>query len=326
MADHPIPRTRFERAVTSVQRIATTAWARLRHALRNPVRLLVFGIFTALIVLAVPLLVGGAARLGRVWDDWRHARTVTSEWVPATATVRAVRVVDGLDLDLSYFDRRGDRYETELNVDAPGSDWIHSRLPIRYDPSHPESVDLVGVAETHPIGSALVAGAALGAGTAALILAFAVWRRRLVLVASPRPMAVMRTPLALSGAVLTIGIAAWGVGTVTTQGWASIANRIGVQASDLFGDFLVFLVPAFTFAAGALASAWLARHRHHERHDGVLSSAHRLIDRAAEYMPSPEQIRVERPDPDVDGEEVRVPDPPDPGSGASDSGESPHAA
>ena len=159
----------------------------------------------------------------------------------------------------------------------------------------------------------------MGAGIAAAMLAFAIWRRRAVLAFTDRPIHVLRAPLALSGAVLTIGIAAWGVGTVTTQGWTSIADSIGVQASDLFGGFMVVIVPAVAFGAGALASAWLAQHRHHERHHGVLGSAHRLIHRASDYMPSPEQFSAET-DPEPTAEPKRAPRP-DAGSGGS-----PHAA
>jgi hypothetical protein len=50
-------------------------------------------------------------------------------------------------------------------------------------------------------------------------------------------------------------------------------------------------------------TAWLARHRHHEDHQGLLSSAHRFIDRAAGYVPSPEELQAgsaaERPAPPV---------------------------
>jgi hypothetical protein len=59
-------------------------------------------------------------------------------------------------------------------------------------------------------------------------------------------------------------------------------------------------------------TAWLARHRHHEAHEGILSSAHRLIDRAAGYVPSPEELQAQQPahppdrDPSKAEDEVRT--------------------
>ena len=113
-----------------------------------------------------------------------------------------------------------------------------------------------------------------------------------MLTLSTHSITVLRAPLAIAGFLLAIGIAAWAVGTVSLQGWTSIADRIGVQVSDVFGSVLSLGIPLVAFAGGCLVTAWLARHRHHERHDGMLSSAHRIIDRASEYMPSPEQLRV----------------------------------
>jgi hypothetical protein len=152
------------------------------------------------------------------------------------------------------------------------------------------------------------------------LLAWNIWRRRAVLAFTDHPMRVLRGALALSGAILIIGIAAWAVGTVTARGWTSIADSIGVQASDLFGGFMVVIVPAVAFGAGALASAWLSQHRHHERHAGMLGSAHRLIHRASDYVPSPEQFRAE-PDSAAPPADVESGARPETGSGGS-----PHAA
>jgi hypothetical protein len=287
------PTSRLERGIAAAQRWLAAGWQHVRGALRNPVRLLIRTTVVVLVVLSVPLLVSSAARLQRIWGDWRHDATVTNDWTPAIASIRGVRAADGLDLDLAYWDRGGDRHRASVHIDSPGGDWIRSTLPVRFDPGRPAQVEIVGVTNGHPIGQALATGATLGAGIAAALLAFSIWRRRAVLAFTERPIRVLRAPLALSGAVLTIGIAAWAVGTVTTRGWTSIADGIGVQASDLFGGFMVVIVPAVAFGAGALASEWLAQHRHHERHDGMLSSAHRLINRASDYMPSPEQFRSE---------------------------------
>jgi hypothetical protein len=311
--DEPSPGTsRLERVAAWSQQATTNAWRRAREALRNPVPLLITGLVALLVVLAIPLLVGGAIRLSDSVRDWRHMTAVTSDWVPTRATVEAVRDTDGIDLELRFRDRDGDRHRTDVHVGAPGSTWIRSPLAIRYDPSDPGNVDIIGVDEPHPVGRGLVAGAALGAGTAALVLGFALWRRRRLVAVSARPLAVLRAPLAISGALLAIGLAAWAVGTVSTQGWASIANRIGVRASSLFGGMMAVVVPIVAFATGLVVSAWLARYRHHADHTGVLGSAQRIIDRASEYMPSPEELKATTRDSDDDA-----------GSGP---GGSPHAA
>ena len=106
---------------------------------------------------------------------------------------------------------------------------------------------------------------------------------------------MLRVPLAIAGVLLALGIAAWAVGTVSLRGWTGVADRLGHQLSVVFGDMLGVTVPLVTFAIGCLLTAWLARHRHHETHEGMLSSVHRLIDRAAGYVPSPEDLQAERP-------------------------------
>jgi hypothetical protein len=316
----PSGTNRLERTAAWLQQAATNAWRRVREALRNPVRLLLGGLVALLVVLAVPLLVGGLLRLGDSWRDWRHMTAVTSDWVSTRATVDAVRDTDGIDLELRFRDRDGGRHRADVHVGAPGSRWIRSPLAIRYDPDDPRQVDLVGIDQPHPVGRALVAGAALGAGTAALVLALAVWRRRRLIAVSARPLAVLAAPLAVSGALLTVGLAAWAVGTVSTQGWASIANRIGVRASSLFGGMMTIVAPLVAFAAGLVVSAWLARYRHHADHTGVLGSAQRIIDRASDYMPSPEELKATPTDDDADAGS-------DQGSDrGSDTGGSPHAA
>ncbi|HZJ27188.1 MAG TPA: hypothetical protein VFF40_09295 [Acidimicrobiia bacterium] len=290
MIDTPNRESRLDRLARSVQGAGATMWAHARSAVRNPMRVLLVVLGALLVILAVPLLVTGALRLRDSWSDWRHATTVTSDWTQTRATIEGVRLTDGIDLELSYRDRQGTRHRTEVHVGAPGSEWITSPLPIRYDPADKSNVDLVGIADPHPAGRALVAGAGLGAGAAAALLAFSMWRRRRSLATADDPLTVLRTPLVLSGALLVAGLGAWAVGTITTQGWTSVVNRIGVRASSLFGGFMTVLVPVLAFAAGALVYAWLTRHRHHESHTGVLGRAHGMIDRASEYMPSPDQL------------------------------------
>jgi hypothetical protein len=268
-------------------------WAtRARALLSDPIRLLIGSVAVLLAVVSVPLLLGGAQRLGWAWSDFHHHRSVDQHWIRAEGTVTDVRFEDGLGFRVSYRDRHGDLQHAEVHVDAPGNGWIGTRLPLRYDPKHTDRVDLLDVGEAHPLGSALVAGAAIGAGLAAAVLGLAVWRRRKLLRVSARPLTALRIPLAVAGVLLVLGAAAWAVGTVTLQGWAGIADRVGQFFSAAFGDMLGVLLPVVAFAAGCLLTAWLARHRHHEEHEGVLSSAHRFIDRAAGYVPSPDELKA----------------------------------
>jgi hypothetical protein len=263
---------------------------------KNPVRLLIGGVCVVLVAIALPLLIGGGMRLHTAWNDWRHERTIGRDWVRSTGTITAVREGDVLSLRLSYFDRSGERRDAQVEVEGSGGKWIDRRLPIRYDPQHTGQVDLVDIAEVRPVGSALVAGAAIGAGFAALILALGLWRRRRMLRETSQPFTVMRVPLALAGSVFALGLAAWAVGTVSQRGWSGVADRLGKQFSVLFGDLLGVTFPLVTFAIGCLLTAWLARHRHHDHHDGMLSSVHRVIDRAAGYVPSPEDLQADQPE------------------------------
>ncbi len=292
-------RARGTRVDRGMDRLAALGRRTKRYGselVKNPVRLLIGGLCVVLIAVALPLLIGGGMRLHTAWTDWRHERTIGRDWVRSTATITEVREGDGLSLRLTYFDRAGERRDAQVEVEASGGKWIDRRLPIRYDPRHPSQVDLVDIAEVRPVGRALAAGAAIGAGFAALILALGLWRRRRVLRETSHPLTVMRVPLALAGSVLALGLAAWAVGTVSLRGWSGVADRLGKQFSVVFGDVLGVLFPLVTFAIGCLLTAWLARHRHHDSHDGMLSSVHRVIDRAAGYVPSPEDLQAEQPE------------------------------
>jgi hypothetical protein len=282
--------TRLDRGMERARALAHRFGAWARELVHHPVRLLIGGICVVLLVISVPLLIGGGTRLYAAWSDWRHDRAVGRDWIRATATIQEVRGRDGLTLRLTYRDEDGARQRATVDVEA--SEWIASRTPIRYDPNRPDNVDLVDV-ESRPVGSGLIAGAAIGTGFAALILAFATWRKRRVLEESGHPFTVLRVPLALSAIVFAAGVAAWAVGTVSLRGWTGVADRLGHLFSVAFGDMLGITVPLVAFALGCLLTAWLARHRHHEAHEGILSSAHRLIDRAAGYVPSPEELRAE---------------------------------
>jgi hypothetical protein len=308
--------SRLDRGMEHARAFArrTGLWA--RELLHHPVRLLIGGICIVLLAVALPLLVGGGARLYSAWNDWRHDRAVGRDWISSTATIQEVRDRDGLVLRLAYRDRAGTRHTATVVVDS-GSEWIASRTPIRYDPNDAGSVDLVDVVE-RPVGNALVAGAAIGAGLAAVILAIAIWRKRRVLEESGHPFTVLRVPLALSAIVLAFGIAAWAAGTVHLRGWTGVADRLGHQFSIVFGDMLGVTVPLVAFALGCLLTAWLARHRHHEDHEGILSRAHRLIDRAAGYVPSPEELQAQLPDRETGASPAAGADEPEPGAASGD--------
>jgi hypothetical protein len=289
-------RTRMDRGMDRIVALGRRTVAYGHRLIENPVRLLIGGICIVLFAVALPLLIGGGMRLNGAWTDWRHERSVGRDWIRSNGTLLQVRESDGLTLRLSYFDRSGDMHRAQVQVDASGAEWINSELPIRYDPANPSQIDLVNVDEVKPLGSALVAGAAIGTGFAALIMALGIWRRRRLLADAQHPFTVVRVPLAISGFVLALGIAAWAVGTVQQRGWSGVADRLGKLLSAAFGDMLGVTVPLVTFAIGCLLTAWLARHRHHEDHEGMLSSVHRLIDRAAGYVPSPEDLQAELPD------------------------------
>ena len=291
---HPNRRERALERTTAFARVMT---ARTKELARNPVRLLVGAVCVALIVVSVPLLASGGRRLERAWSGFRHDRSVNQHWIPSRGTVVGVRDDGGLELRLTYRDRGGTLRTADVRVDTVGSDFVKTRLLLRYDPRDRSQVELVGIDKEQPLGSALVAGAAIGAGLAALVLAIGIWRRRKLISVSARPLSAIRAPLTLAGMLLAVGLGAWAVGTVSLQGVSGVANRIGDAFATVFGDFLGVLVPVLAFVAGCLVTAWLARHRHHDEHEGPLSSAHRFIDRVAGYAPSPDDLAAPEPDP-----------------------------
>ncbi len=294
--DDEARRTRLDRGIDRLLAVGRRLSGYGHELVANPVRLLIGAIIVVLLAVALPLLIGGGTRLDRAWKEWRHERSVGRDWVRTTAEITDVRETDGLTLRLFFHDRSGGRHRAEVQVESTGAQWIQSRLPVRYNPHQPSQVDLVNVEQGTPLGSALVAGAAIGAGLASLLLAFVVWRRRRELAESKQPFTQMRVPLALAGLLLAMGLAAWAVGTVSLRGWSGVADRLGKQFSVVFGDLLGVTVPLVTFGIGCLLTAWLARHRHHEEHEGMLSNVHRLIDRAAGFVPSPEDLKAETPE------------------------------
>jgi hypothetical protein len=283
---------RTERALQWCAETARRAGAKAAALAKQPVRLLVVVSCVVLLLVAVPLLATSAMRLERAWTDFRHERTVDESWQHTSATVKEMRANDGLDLRLEY-KAHGKRTVATAHVENGAADWIGTKLAIRYDPSHPTSIELLGGVRARPLGSLLVGIASLAAALAVLVFALGLWRRRALIPVSAAPLSTLRRPATVAAGLLVVGLGAWAAGTVVIEGWSGVADGIGNGASTVFGDFLRVTVPLIAFALGCLVTAWLARHRHHDRHVGLLSNAHRIIDRAAGYVPSPEELRVE---------------------------------
>jgi hypothetical protein len=281
-------------------------------AARDPRRVLPALAVLALLLIGIPLTMSGLARVSRVALDWRQESATA--WRETSGRVVQVRDQAGLVVRV-VFEARGDRQEANVYVGDTGRRWIDARPRIRYDVDHPDRAEIIGFGAADPIPGLLLAGAPLGAGLGALWLAFGLWRRRRLVVVSARPVAALRPVLVGASIIVLAGIAAWAVGTILQRGWSAVASGAANLAATVFGDLLGVLVPLVAFALGALVATWLARHRGAEEQTGLLSRAHRLIGRAADRMPSPEELRAERPasGPNVPAPPVSgpvVPDPP----------------
>ena len=275
----------WDRGLALARRVTERLWA----VARDPLRVLPVVAVVALLAIAVPLTVTGLTRVGRGAMDWRHQSTI--DWRHTTARVDRAKIDDGLVLDLAYRDRHGDAHRVETFVGDAGGKWVDRSVPIRYDTGDKQRVELVGFGSEDPIPTLLLAGAPLGAGIAGIVLAISLFRRRALLAVSARPLQAMRGPLVAAAFLVVAGLAAWAVGTVWERGWSAVASATGHLAATVFGDLLGVLVPLVAFALGCLVTAWLARHRHHEDHDGLISSAYRMIDKAAGMAPSPDEMR-----------------------------------
>jgi hypothetical protein len=275
----------WDRAVRVARRVTERLWT----VASDPLRVLPMVAVIALLAIAIPLTVTGLTRVGRGAMDWQHQSTI--DWHRTTGRVDRVRIDDGLVLDLVYRDRAGDRHQVDAFVGDASGKWVGRTVPIRYDAGDPQSVELVGYGNDDPIPALLLAGAPLGAGIAGIVLAISLFRRRALVAVSARPLQAMRGPLVAAAALVIAGVAAWAIGTVWERGWSAVASATGHLAATIFGDLLGVLVPLVAFVLGCLVTAWLARHRHHDDHDGLLSSAYRMIDKAAGMAPSPEEMR-----------------------------------
>lgn len=275
----------WDRGLGVARRVTERLWS----VARDPLKVLPVLAVVALLAISIPLTVTGLTRVGRSAMDWRHRSTI--DWRHATARVDRAKIDDGLVLDLAYRDRHGDAQRVETFVGDAGGKWVGRTVPIRYDASDPQRVELVGFGSEDPIPTLLLSGAPLGAGIAGIVLAISLFRRRALVAVSARPLQAMRGPLVAAGCLVVAGLAAWAVGTVWERGWSAVASATGHLAATVFGDLLGVLVPLVAFVLGCLVTAWLARHRHHEDHDGLISSAYRMIDKAAGMAPSPDEMR-----------------------------------
>ena len=281
-----------ERIADAARRGGARAWA----TARDPLRLLPVIAVVALLLVGIPYTATGISRVTRVGLDWRSEAVV--HWRHTHGTVTGVREADGLVARVQYRDDHGRRYVAETLVADPTKKWLTMRVAMRFDPRHHDRIELLGYGDRGPIAALLIAGAPLGAGIGALIIAIGLWRRRRLVAVSATPIAVLRRPLTIGFAVMIAGVGAWAAGTVIERGWSAIASATGHLVGTIFGDLLGVFVPLVAFLAGCLLTAWLARHRNHAEHKGLLSSAHRLIDRAAGMVPSPEQLAPDDPDRD----------------------------
>jgi hypothetical protein len=275
----------WDRGVRVARRVTERLWS----VARDPLKVLPVLAVVALLAISVPLTVTGLNRAGRGAMNWQRQSTI--DWRNTTARVERVRIDDGLILAVRFRDRAGNVHRVSTFVGDASGRWIDRIVPIRYDVHDMEDVELVGYGDPDPIPALLLAGAPLGAGIAGIVLAVALFRRRALVAVSARPLQAMRGPLVAAGTLVIAGVAAWAVGTVWERGWSAVASATGHLAGTIFGDLISVLVPLVAFALGCLVTAWLARHRHHDDHDGLLSSAYRMIDKAAGMAPSPEEMR-----------------------------------
>ncbi len=266
------------------RRVSAHVWS----AARNPLQLLPIVAVGALLLIGIPYTATGLSRVSRAGMDWRSESRV--HWHHADGLIIGMRDSDGLVVRVKYRDDHHRSHVAETGVGDTSSQWLATAVRVKFDPNHLRRIEVIGFGVRSPVAGLLIAGAPLGAGVGALIMAVGVWRRRRLIAVSATPIAAIRRPLNLGFVAVIAGVGAWAGGTVLDRGWSAIASSTGHLIGTLFGDLLGVLVPVVAFVFGALLTAWLARHRHHREHVGLLSSAHRLIDRAAGMVPSPEEM------------------------------------
>jgi hypothetical protein len=250
-----------------------------------------------LLAFAIPLTVTGAMRVVRAVGDWRAEAGV--EWRRATGRVVAIKDDTELAVRINYRDGSGTRRLVRVALDGRSGRWLGPTVRLRYDAHDPTDVDLGVDGTDRPGVGILLAGAPLGAGLAGLLTVLTLWRRRVAVVASERPVVAASSASVAGAVVLAIGLTAWAVGTIAERGWSGVGTSISDAVDTAFAELLGVLVPAATFVIGGVLAAWLVRHRSRLQRDGVLAEAYGLLHRAAEVVPSPDELRAADPSDDL---------------------------
>jgi hypothetical protein len=259
------------------------------EAARNPRRLLLLASIVALLAFGLPLTVAGVGRTARGVGNWRS--DAGADWHRARGRVVAVRDDPTLLVRVRYRDESGAARVVRIGLEGRTGRWLGPRVQLRYDTNNHSKVDLDIDGSVRPGIDVLLAGAPLGAGLAAIVTALALWRRRHSLLASERPVVAAASASVVGGIIVVTGLAAWAVGTVGERGWSGVGASMRDAVATAFAEMLGVLIPIVTFAIGCVLTAWLARHRSRLEHDGLLADAYGLVHRAAEVVPSPDELR-----------------------------------
>jgi hypothetical protein len=252
---------------------------------------LLIAVVVTLLAFAVPLTVAGVARVARDVGAWRADAGV--EWRRTTGRVVAVRDDTSLTVRIRYRDESGTSRLVRVALDGRSGRWLGPSLRLRYDAHDHSNVDLAVDGTDRPGVGILLAGAPLGAGLAALLIALALWRRRDALVASERPIIAGCSASVAGAVVLAMGLTSWAVGTVVERGWSGVLASISDAVDTAFAELLGILIPLATFVIGGVLAAWLVHHRSRLDDEGVLAEAYGLLHRAAEIAPSPDELLAE---------------------------------
>ena len=271
----------WDRGVGVARRVTERLWA----VARDPLRVLPVVAVIALLAIAVPLTVTGLTRVGRERDGL--APPVDDRLAPRDrARVDRAKIDDGLVLDLAL--------PRPARRRAPGRDlrrrrggkWVGRTVPIRYDAGDPQSVELVGLRQRRPDPDAPARGRAARRRHR---------RHRARDLAVPPPGARGGERAAAPGDARPAGrggAVSWSPGSRPGRSarcgsgagrrWR---RRPGTSRPRSSATSSACSCRSWPSSLGCLVTAWLARHRHHDEHDGLLSSAYRMIDKAAGMAP-----------------------------------------
>ena len=273
-----------------------TVTARALEAARDPRRLLVLTAIVALLASGGPLAIAGTHRMVEGIGDWRS--DAGTDWQRTRGRVVAVRDEPGLAVRVRYRDEQGSTHVVGVGLDGRSGRWIGPSVRLRYDANDHSAVDLAVDGSARPVVDLLLAAAPLGAGLAGILTAIALWRRRRVIVASDRPLVSACSAGVVGGVLLLAGLAAWSTGTVVERGWSGVGTAMSDGLATVFAEMLGILIPIVTFVIGCVLTAWLGRHRSRLAADHPLVEAYDLVDRAAEVVPSPDELRAHDPSDD----------------------------